>query len=110
MIPPASLPATDDRALVRFLRIFPFRAIFRSSQASIVTQNSNLNSVIAHSSVINNTNFVNNVVQTADEQVSSPIRACRQCTHLLCRRRPSRKLHLVRWYLELIDEDGADIS
>jgi len=45
-------------------------------QTGIITQNSNVNSVIAQSSVINNMNLVNNVVQTTDEQVSSPIRAC----------------------------------
>jgi len=40
-------------------------------QASIVNQNSNTTSVIADTSIVNNINWVNNVIQTTDEQVSA---------------------------------------
>jgi len=75
---PTTLPPTDVRALVRLLSLFLSRAVFRPSQASIVNQNRNDTSVIAERSVVNNinNNWVNNVVYTADQQVSSLIRAC----------------------------------
>jgi len=76
MVPPTIHHATDNCALVRLRRLFPSRTVFRLSQESIVNQNSNINTVFANSSVINNVNLVNNLVQAAAEQVCSASRMC----------------------------------